>query len=157
GQCVGELPGHVVLIGHDYRTHNAAMARVIGNAVALGLTHDLAIARVHGTAAMASQNGTTSAITQAMTAIGRPGHGVTPPSPGGMPVGIDVLVVDAQTGNGDAARAFGVTWKPTIDAVLASRGVVVVLEGSGGVGHRFAEGAELLVATSQDATGTPAF
>lgn len=159
GHCVGELSGHIVTIGHDYRSHNAAMARVLGNAVALAGPHDVGVARWGGTAATTAVSGTTAALTQAMISIGRPWHVVAlAPSPSAIALdGIDVLVVDAQTGDADAARTSALPWASTIDGFLQRGGVVVVLEGANGVSHRFADGAGLYtIAAPLDSTGMPA-
>src|ERR1044071_4366168 len=64
--CAGSLSGHIIAIGHDYRSFHAAMARVLGNSVALGTHFHIGIARFTGTAAIASQTGVTQAITSAL-------------------------------------------------------------------------------------------
>jgi hypothetical protein len=158
GQCTGDLVGHIIAIGHDYRSHNAAMARVLGNAAALAGTSDLGIARLAGTAATVSMNGVTSALTSSLATIGRTSHVVALPAVGQPLTGIDVLIIDAQTGDGDAAQALGGAWAAEIDNLLARAGVVIVLEGASGVSHRFAAGANLFtVATPIETTGSPAF
>jgi hypothetical protein len=160
GHCVGELSGHIIAIGHDYQDHNAAMARVLGNSAALGVSHDVGIARWKGSALTAAMTGTTLALAQSMSIIGRPWHPITlpaAPSPTALD-NVDVLLVDAQTGDAEAARVSAVPWAATIDAFLQRGGIVVVLEGAGGVSHDFAEGAGLYtVAAPVDSTGTPAF
>lgn len=154
GHCLGALSGHIIAIGHDYQAHNAAMARVLGNAVALGAHHDVVVARWHGTARDLAMQGTSSALAAGMTAIGRPWHEVplpAMPSPDAF-AEIDVLVVDAQTGDTDAA-----TWATAIDRLLQHGGVVVVLEGAGGTSYRFADDAGLASWQAPiDATGLPA-
>ncbi len=158
GACAGELSGHVIAIGHDYVQHNQAMARVLGNSVSLAVPHDVAIARLAGTATSAARAGVGAAITASMTELGRPWHAVALPAPGDAPIGIDVLIVDPQTGDGTAAENLGAAYQPTIDALLAAKGVVVVLEGAGGVSTRFASGAGLFAFPAPtDATGQPAF
>ncbi len=158
GVCAGELAGHIVAIGHDYQQHNAAMARVLGNAATLASASDLGIAHVTGTATVASRTGTNASLASSLTAIGRASHAVALPAVGAPLTGIDVLVIDAQTGDGDAAEALGVQWKSSIDALLARHGVVIVVEGVDGVSHRFAAGAGLfVVGTPIDTTGAPAF
>lgn len=150
GTCTGTLSGHIVAIGHDYRASHAAMARVIGNAVALGSHTDVAVGRLHGTADPAAVSGTSTALSSSLAAIGRPFHSTDlPDAPAASTLtSIDVLVVDAQTGDGVAAQALGTTWKPQIDTFLGRGGVVVVLEGTGGVGYRFASGAALYTLTA---------
>ncbi|HEY6180544.1 MAG TPA: hypothetical protein VIX73_39150 [Kofleriaceae bacterium] len=154
--CAGSLSGHIIAIGHDYRSFHAAMARVLGDSVALGSHINVGVARFTGTAAIASQTGVTQAITQAMLQIDRPWHAVPlPAGPGpGAFAGVDVLVVDAQTGDGDDAEAAGAAWKASVTSFVAGGGVVVVLEGASGVSYRFALGAALFsVGAPVDATG----
>jgi hypothetical protein len=150
GHCLGELSGHIVAIGHDYQDHHAAMRRVLGNAISLAAPHDVGVARFRGTASAQSHTGTTGAIAQAMTQLGRPWHELAITS---SLVEVDVLVVEAQTGDAGEAHATGAIWAPAIDQLLQRGGVVVVLEGAGGVGHEFAAGANLFVTTPSDTTG----
>jgi hypothetical protein len=156
GACAGDLRGHVVAIGHDYRSHHSAMARVLGNSVALGVHFDLGIARLRGTANGLSVNGVSTAISTSLSVLGRPWHSVTlPASPTSTALtSVDVLVVDAQLGDGDAAEALGVSWRADIASFLSRGGVVVVLEGNSGVSYRFAIGASLyVIGPPVDATG----
>jgi len=156
GACTGSLRGHIVAIGHDYRSFHPAMARVLGDAVSLGAAFNVRVARWAGTAVPASQAGVTQAITAAMLRIGRPWTAATSPvvaSPSAL-VGIDVLLVDAQTGDGLAAEVAGAAWKPVLASFLQRGGVVIVLESTGGVSYRFAAGAALYyIAAPVDATG----
>ena len=158
GQCAGELAGHIVAIGHDYQQRNAAMSRVIGNSAALASSSDLGIAHIVGTATVASRTGTVAAVAGSLASMGRAAHQVVLPAVGSPLTGIDVLIVDAQTGDGPAAEALGAAWKTAIDELLARHGVVIVVEGAGGVSHRFAASAGLFtVATPIETTGAPAF
>ena len=144
GHCEGGVSGHIVAIGHDYRRHHGAMARVLGNAVALAPSTDVALGRLRGSAAAASSTGVTLALTSSMTAIGRPWHEVALPAPSAQAlIGVDVLLIEAQTGDGSAAAALGAAWASAIDGMLASGGVVVVLHGGSGVSHRLAQAAAL--------------
>jgi hypothetical protein len=159
GHCVGSLSGHVIAIGHDYGKHNAAMARVLGNAVALGSHHDVAVARWRGTAPNDVVQGTSNALAQGMAAIGRPWHGVATPAAPSLNAldGIDVLVVDAQTGDGDALAAEAAAWAPAIDHFLQNGGVTIVLAGAGSTSHRFAAAADLYAwGAPVDASSLPA-
>jgi hypothetical protein len=159
GHCAGSLSGHIVAIGHDYGKHNAAMARVLGNAVALGGHHDVAVARWRGTSTEATVQGTTTAIAQGMSAIGRPWHAVAVPVAPSLTAldGIDVLVVDAQSGDGDALAAEAAAWAPAIDHFLQNGGVTIVLAGVGSTSHRFAAAADLYTwGAPVDASSLPA-
>jgi hypothetical protein len=150
GHCVGELSGHIVAIGHDYQDHHSAMRRVLGNAISLAAPHDVGIARMRGTATSPSHNGTTTAITQSMAQLGRPWHQVTLST---ALADVDVLVVEAQIGDAGEAHTTGAVWATAIDQLLQRGGVVIVLEGAGGVSHELAAGASLFVTTPTDATG----
>jgi hypothetical protein len=143
GVCGGVSRGQIVAIGHDYRSFHAGMARVLGNSTALGVHFDVGITRLTGTADAASRSGVTSAITSSMRGFGRPWHNVTLPAPGAVLTGVDVVVVDAQLGDGAAAEALGTSWRSSLTNFLSRGGVVVVLEGASGVSYRFAIGANL--------------
>jgi hypothetical protein len=161
GHCEGELSGHIVAIGHDYRAHHAAMRRVLGNAVGLAVGADLAVGVFRGTAAASSHAGTQLALTQAMTALGRTWHPVTLAAASNEALaGIDVMLVEAQRGDEAAAAAVGATWAAPIEGLLQRGGVVVVLEGADGVSFAFAgaTGALVLEPTGApvEVTGLPA-
>jgi hypothetical protein len=154
--CAGALAGHIIAIGHDYRNFHAAMARVLGDSAALGAHLDIGISHYVGTADMASRSGVVLAIGQSLNQIGRAWHGVAlPASPGSNAFhGIDVLVVDAQTGDGMAAETAGAAWNASITSFVANGGVVIVIEGASGVSYRFALGAGLYtVGAPVDASG----
>jgi hypothetical protein len=154
GHCLGSLSGHVIAIGHDYQQHNAAMARVLGNAVALGAHHDVVVTRWHGSATDAAMHGTSAALAQGMSAVGRPWHEIAlpaAPSPGAF-ADVDVLVVEAQTSTTDAAP-----WATAVDHLLQHGGVVVLLEGVDGTSYQFATSAGLGTWSAPiDATTLPA-
>jgi hypothetical protein len=157
--CIGGLPGHIVAIGHDYQATNGAMVRVIGNAVTLGLRHDVGVAQWHGTASNTSIAGASAAINSSLSALGRPWHQVAMPDSAAENAfaAVDVLIIDAQTGDGNLAQSAGATWQSAIDVLLANGGVVIVLEGWSGVSYRFAQGAGLYtVSAPVGATGQSA-
>jgi hypothetical protein len=156
GHCEGDVSGHIVAIGHDYQRHHAAMARVIGNAVALASPHDVGVGWYQGSAAGAAKVGTRTAVQQAMTAINRPWHDAVMPEGAGPLTGVDVLVIEAQTAAGDVTEASAIPWADPIDQLLQRGGVVIVLEGASGSSYRFAQGAGLFtIAQPIDATGEP--
>jgi hypothetical protein len=153
------LSGHIVAIGHDYRLYNRAMTRLLGNSIALGSRPVLRVARYRGTSAQPAAAGTAAAMAAGLAQLGRAWQHVplpAAPSPTALD-GIDVLVIEAQGGSGDAAHAAGAAWASVLDLLLQRGGVVVVLEGTAGVSYRFAEGANLFtVAGTADATGLEA-
>jgi len=75
-KCVGDLPGHIVVIGHDFSSHHAAMARLLGNAVALGAHHDVPVTIWQGTASATNNARVLSALGEGMSAVGRTWHTV---------------------------------------------------------------------------------
>ena len=145
GFCVGDIAGHVVVIGHDFVTHNAAMARVLGNAATLAPSDPIRIVRWRGSASQASADGTTAALDQGLATIGR-AYTVVPHDTDPMAAlpGSDVLVIYAQQGDGDAMAALGASWQSTLATFIAGGGVVVALEGAGGTSYRLVAGAGLM-------------
>lgn len=151
--CVGEPWGHIVAIGHDYQSFHPAMARVLGNAAALGSSVDLKISWWPADHAHA---GPTAALTSALGTLGRPWHPVAlPVAPAGTALaGIDVLIVDEPAAEGVATFADGAVWATELDAFLHRGGVVIVVEGLGGTAHQFAAGAALFTSPAPlDVTG----
>jgi hypothetical protein len=159
GLCDGVPRGHIIAIGHDYAQSNLAMQRVLGNAAALGASWDLGIARWAGTSTIAATTGTTVSLGVGLTLVGRPWHTVAmPPAPSATAfAGIDVVLVDAQTGDAAAEHAAGATWQAALQTYLFAGGVVIVLEGAGDTSDRFAAGAALYTATPVDISGQPVY
>ena len=153
-KCVGDLPGHIVAIGHDYSHRHAAMVRVLGNAVALGTHRDVAVTVWQGTAGAALNERVLTAITDGMSSVGRTWHPVAlPPAPGTQFPNVDVLVVEPQGGNGDEVAASAAPWADDVTKFLQRGGVVVVLEGGTTVSYRFADATGLYtMAQPSDAT-----
>jgi hypothetical protein len=153
-QCVGAIVGHVVAIGHDYQSYHQGMARVLGNAIALGPNTQLVVGFYRGTATDQASSGAYVAANTGVNLTGRPHSfvGITNISATTL-AGLDAVVIEAQTGDGNAAEALGQTWTSPLNAFLARGGVAIVLEGAGGVSYRAATGAGLYtVATPNDAT-----
>jgi len=157
-KCVGDLPGHIVVIGHDFSSHHAAMARVLGNAISLGAHHDVPVTIWQGTASATNNARVQSSVSEGMSAVGRAYHLVAlPPAPGTRFPDTDVLVVEAQPGSGDEVAASAAPWAVDVMKFLQRGGVVVVLEGATTVSYRFADAVGLYtMATPTDATNQPA-
>jgi hypothetical protein len=152
--CVGDIAGHIVAIGHDYTSSDPAMERVFGNALALSTPADVRIGWWRGDASTASANGARTAAHKGLHQLARNGSDVTLTQVDDASLAeIDALVVDAQTGDVNAAHATGAAWKDPLAKFLASGRVVIVLEGDAGVGYALAAGAGLYtVAAPVDAT-----
>ncbi len=155
--CVGEAAGHVVAIGHDYTHFHPAMARVLGNALALRAGHTVRVGWYRGTATETVDADAHAAAQQALAAMGNNISSTSfasPPTTAQL-AAVDVVVIEAQTGDGDAAEATGAAWAPTAQNYLAATGVIVVLETTGGVSYRFADGAGVFtVGAPVDESGT---
>ena len=154
GHCQGEPWGHIVAIGHDYTASHSAQRRVLANAVSLGASSDVGVAWFPVESASSAH---VAALTTAMAAKGRSWHVVGfPATPAASFAGIDVVIVPPDDGDGDAADAAGATWATALDDFLRTGGVVVVLQGAGGVTYRFAHGAQLFdVGAPVTVTGQP--
>ncbi len=145
GKCVGDIEGHIVAIGHDYASHDEAMARVLGNAIGLGDALRVQVGWYRGTASAAIDSASVAAAASALAAMGR-AHDDSELA--GDPTAaqleaLDVLVVEAQIGSGDTAFATGQRWAALLAPFLARGGVVVVLDGSSDVSWQLAQGAGL--------------
>ena len=152
--CVGGIAGHVVGIGHDFVRFDQAMTKVLGNSVALARATDIGVARWHGSVTAPSDSGTVEAIGEGLAGTSRTWHDVAVPETPSFE-GIDVLLVEAQTGDGDGAAASIAPWAPAIGSFLSAGGVVVVLEGRNGVSYRLASAAGLYDASAPvDASNT---
>jgi len=157
--CVGGLVGHVVAIGHDYRSRDAAMSRVLGNAIALGNGATVSIGYYIGSSDEATWGGVLGAANDGLVAIGR-NHTDTFPTKidDASLARLDTLVIYAQTGDGDAVETLATSWAAPLASFFGRGGVVVVLEGLAGTSYRAAHGAGLydvlapIDATSQQVT-----
>lgn len=155
GACLGAVSGHVVLIGHDYRSFHAASARVLANAVGLGL-HPVVRVRPWGAAAdPMTAAAVVQALTAGMSATGRPWllaePAAGPPAAGGED---DVFLVLPPRADADAVRALGWSWRSALAAFVAAGGVVIVVDGPGGSAAEVLRGGGLLeVGPRREVTG----
>lgn len=148
GECLGEVHGHAVVIGHDYAQHNAAMARVLGNAVGLSTRSPLRVATWRGTASHAATVGTDQALTEGLTQIGRAWTSVTAEDLASATTVADVIVIDAQRGAAADMTTLGASLAAPFATFIADGGVVVVLEGASGTSHDLATAANLATITA---------
>jgi hypothetical protein len=153
-QCIGDIVGHIVAIGHDYQSYHQGMARVLGNAIALGVHTQLTVGFYRGSASDPASIGAYTAANIGANLTGRPHSfvGINAIATTTL-AGLDAVVIEAQAGDGNAVEALGQTWASPLGAFLSRGGVVIVLEGTGGVSYRAAAGAGLYtVAAPSDAT-----
>ena len=135
GACVDALPGHVVVIGHDYRKGRAGMNRLVGNAVFLSLGTPVNVLVWSADAPAALQNGTDAAIDQVASETGRAWLRTDAGSADSVPYQLsfaDVFLVYSQSSATDATlMGEGDAWRIALDTFTRRGGTVVVLDGAG--------------------------
>jgi len=156
--CVGATSGHVVLIGHDYYTHNGASLRLLGDAIDLGIGTPLKVGIYQGSANASVAQRARGSIASAMSLVGRT-YASTDlgAAPFDSLAGIGTVVVLPQraTDGGAALAASGASWAPQMKAFLARGGVIVVLEGEQDVSEQLLVGAgELVIGAKHADTGS---
>ncbi len=143
--CVGGGGGgRVVLIGHDYRESRAGMSRLVGNAVFLANGVPVRVAAYDEYAAAAAVSGTDAAIDQVAAEQGRSWERVGVSTPGLLVAAladVDVVVIYSQANASDAQLLdLGVSTQVALNSFVASGGVIVVLDGTGGNNGTFQAG-----------------
>jgi len=151
GVCLGATVGHVVAIGHDYQAADAAMNRVLADAVGLATGIDTRIGYWRGSSTLEG------AQAAAVSGLHQTSRTASSTELGGLSkndfVEIDTVVIEPQVGDGDAAEAAGSAAAQALTDFVVAGHVVVVLETTGGVSYRFAQGAGLFsVAAPVDAS-----
>jgi hypothetical protein len=150
GTCLGDIPGHIIVVGHDYVASDAAMDRVIGNAVTVGWVPGVLgtagnFVRIGWWRGTATQLGFTDATTRGLAQVNHAAsfvelQTVDPAST----AALDAIVIAPQVGDGDAAEAAGAAAASTLAAFLVASHDVVVVETVNGVGYRYLHGAGLV-------------
>ncbi|MEO6777433.1 MAG: hypothetical protein ABI467_31190 [Kofleriaceae bacterium] len=147
GSCIGDLPGHIVVIGHDYVASDPAMDRVIANGVTLSVAGSFsgAVAHVGWWRGTAAQEAGIAAVTRGLAQTGHTAQAIAVATiDGGSLANLDAIVVEPQLGDGDAAEAAGAAAAASLAAYLTASHTVVVMETTGGVGYRWLHGAGLV-------------
>lgn len=154
GMCVEAIPGHVVIVGHDFETTRAGMNQVAGNAVFLAPGAPVRVLVHEGGASSRSIAGVDRAIDQVATARGR-SWTRTVATPAELTLELrnaDVFVVYPQTSSTDGELVgLGSDWRVGLATFLRRGGVVVVFEtpSETNVGtYRLPEAAGLFSATA---------
>jgi len=157
GICVGEPAGHVVAIGHDYATYRVGMTTLLANAISIGRGSSVRVGWYRGSAQEVPHVNAQLAAIGGLVAQGRVATHVPAVGPASL-ANLDVVVIEAQHGDGDTDAATGAIWATALHDFLVGGGVAIVLEGAGGTSYRFAAGATLFtVDAPQDVTDQTAF
>jgi len=147
GTCIGDLPGHIVVIGHDYVASDPAMDRVIANGVTLSVasTSTAAAARVGWWRGTAAHDDGVPAVARGLAQTGHTAQAITVATIDTSSLeNLDAIVIEPQVGDGDAAEAAGASAAASLATYLAASHTVVVMETTGGVSYRWLHGAGLL-------------
>ena len=143
GTCIGDLPGHIVVIGHDYVASDPAMDRVIANGVTLSVFGSTA--RVGWWRGTATQEAGISAVARGLAQTGHTSQTITVATIDSSSLeSLDAIVVEPQVGDGDAAEAAGAAAAASLATYLTASHTVVVMETTAGVSYRWLHGSGLL-------------
>jgi hypothetical protein len=166
-RCVGAATGGIVYIGHDYSTTlpGTAQARVLSNAAFTPQANPLHVMSYERYASASAISHVSAILRNVATQLGRTLNVRSTTNDTDVPTqlalpGYDVLLVHDQASAPDAALAvLGVSWASTLATFTLGGGVVVVLDGGGGIGQMpaFATATGLLNVTAHFpvSVGTP--
>jgi hypothetical protein len=135
--CSPAGDGHVVMIGHDFFEHNAAMDTLVGNSVLLanttGIVNVIAYSQFIDVAAGAEAEQTDLAIATRLGALGRTSATTRFTDPAALEDMLFdahvLLVYEQETTDIPTLQAVGDAWGPALQAFVARGGVVVVTGG----------------------------
>lgn len=146
GTCIGDLPGHIVVIGHDYLASDPAMDRVIANGVTLSASSSTTAAtRIGWWRGTATQQDGVAAVARGLAQTGQSAQAISVATIDSASLeNLDAIVVEPQVGDGDAAEAAGAAAAASLATYLTASHTVVVMETTGGVSYRWLHGAGLL-------------
>jgi hypothetical protein len=132
GGCADAVPGHVVVIGHDFLASNTNMRRIAGNAVFLARGAPVRVLAYRGDAPTTSISGVEAAINQVKAETGRNWQKIDAIE-SIVPLQLrdaDVFLIHAQLSATKSTLAkLGQEWGNALAQFLVSGGVVVLFEG----------------------------
>lgn len=132
GQCADAVPGHVVVIGHNYERSNNFQSALLGNAVFLGRGAPVRTLVYEGEAYAASIRGVYAAIDSVADATGRAWEAIEAVESlvTLQLAAADVFVVHAQQPQSQSVlHKLGEGWGRALSTFVAQGGVVVLLDG----------------------------
>jgi len=138
GECSIGFPGHVVLIGHDYRRNRSGQNRVAGNAVFTSFASTPRVVAYRGAAHTTTVRGVDRAIDQVASERGG-SWTVTLTEADAVPAALaaaDVFLVYPQgdEATDEALETIGARWSVALDTFTRRGGVVVAFDGGGSHG-----------------------
>jgi hypothetical protein len=141
--CVGAASGGIVYIGHDYTTTlpGTAQARVLSNAVFVAESNPLHVLSYERYARASAISHVDAILDDVAHQVGRTLRIVSTITDDDVPEQLvlpsyDVLLVHDQAFAPDGAlAALGANWASTLSTFTLGGGVVIVLDGGGGIGQ----------------------
>ncbi len=141
--CVGAASGGIVYIGHDYTTTlpGTAQARVLSNAVFVAESNPLHVMSYERYARAGAISHVDAILNDVARQVGRTLSIVSTMSDNDVPEQLvlpnyDVLLVHDQASAPDGVlAALGANWASTLSTFTLGGGVVIVLDGGGGIGQ----------------------
>jgi hypothetical protein len=132
--CVAPEAGHVVVVGHDYRSSRRGMNRVAGNALFLGRGNPVRTVVFGGDAAASSIAGIDGAIDQVAASTGRSWTRIEAAGPD-VPLLLDdadAFIIYPQRATADEVlTSLGTEWSVAFESFLRRGGVLVAFETEG--------------------------
>jgi hypothetical protein len=136
GACKTSTAGHIVVIGHDFQTSNAAMNRILGNAIFLPGSADVNVVEYVGIADSTAVSNSHVAITQVANTLGRNAIffsdvSFSPSSLAARLESADVFLIQSQTlATNTILAELGNSWASVLGTFVHTGGIVVALDGS---------------------------
>jgi hypothetical protein len=144
GTCVGDVAGHIVVIGHDYAASDPAMDRVIANAVHLGSQSAGNPIRIGFWRGDSTLEGGVAAAARGLQQTGETASsGIIANVDHNWISELDTVVIEPQTGDGAVAEQAGSDAATALAEFLTAGHSVVILETTAGVSYRYLHGAGL--------------
>ncbi|MDB4988485.1 MAG: Tryptophan synthase alpha chain, partial [Myxococcaceae bacterium] len=134
GACVGKAVGHVVVVGHDMSVVTKPIRQMVGNAVFLSPHNPVRVLAYDANTSVPSRVGTSLAIQQSSSAIGR-AYSLNTADPSNVTQQLgdaDVFVIEAQqAATNTDLQTLGVNWSAALHTFLFRGGVILLFEGDG--------------------------
>lgn len=136
GVCKASTAGHIVVIGHDFRTSNVAMNRILGNAIFLPASGDVNVVEYLGVATNASVSNSHVAITQVSNTINRRAvffsdFTFSADALATQLRSADVFLIQSQTVATDTILVeLAQSWASVLSTFVHTGGIIVALDGS---------------------------
>lgn len=136
GTCKEDKAGHIVVIGHDFRTSHPSMDRLIGNAIFLRGSGDVNVVEYVGAANTTAVSNTHLAITSVSNQVHRTAHIASDATASASDLitqlkTADVFLIQSQSVATNAIlMESGQAWSTVLDTFVHTGGIVVLLDGS---------------------------